>query len=78
MQTSNIHVVGDILALITKSKEQKKIGIDIHGVITRYPEFFSVMIKGLMNEGHEVHVVTGARLSSVLIQNLLNCIPYTN
>ena len=36
-----------------------KIGIDVHGVITDYPEFFSVLTRALIEEEHEVHIITG-------------------
>jgi len=66
----NIHEIKSIVNKIIAGKS-KKIGIDIHGVITAYPEDFSEIIDRLMNNGHEVHIVTGARLSSRLIKNLL-------
>jgi len=72
MQTNNINVVEEVLKTISKGEAPKKIGIDVHGVITKYPQFFSTKIKELMDRGHEVHIVTGARLSSFFIQNLLN------
>ena len=42
-----------------------KIGIDIHGVITVNPEFFSALSRMLVSCGHEVHIVTGPRFSKV-------------
>lgn len=39
-----------------------KIGIDIHGVIDVHPEFFSVLTKLLVDNGHEVHIITGSRI----------------
>lgn len=39
-----------------------KIGIDIHGVIDSNPEFFSSLSKLLVDNGHEVHILTGSKL----------------
>ena len=36
-----------------------KVGIDIHGVITEYPAFFSKLSELLMANGHEVYIITG-------------------
>jgi len=36
-----------------------KIGLDIHGVIDKYPNLFSKLSKDLIRLGHEVHIVTG-------------------
>ena len=36
-----------------------KIGLDIHGVIDRYPEQFRDMSRTLMANGHEVYIITG-------------------
>ena len=68
----NIDQINEILNEIMDDDKPKKIGIDIHGVITDYPIFFSKIIKELMDKNHEVHIVTGARLSSKLIKNLLS------
>lgn len=47
-----------------------KVGLDIHGVIDRYPEFFSFLSNTLIAAGHEVHIITGQKLSRGLISNL--------
>jgi len=39
-----------------------KIGLDIHGVISRKPEMFAVFSRTLLDAGHEVHVITGSAL----------------
>jgi len=36
-----------------------KVGLDIHGVIDRYPDKFYRLSKNLVDNGHEVHIVTG-------------------
>jgi len=42
-----------------------KIGIDIHGVITANPKFFSAFTQMLVSLGHEVHIMTGPRFKKV-------------
>jgi phosphoserine phosphatase len=37
-----------------------KIGLDIHGVISRKPEVFALLSRTLVDAGHEVHVITGS------------------
>jgi len=36
-----------------------KIGLDVHNVITLYPDIFSLLSKKWTNDGHEIHIVTG-------------------
>lgn len=36
-----------------------KISIDFDGTITRYPEFFSAMMRAMQNDGHQVGILTG-------------------
>lgn len=36
-----------------------KIGFDIHGVVDVQPAFFSMLTKLLVDNGHEVHIITG-------------------
>ena len=36
-----------------------KIGLDVHGVIDKAPEFFGVITNLLKDNGHEVHIITG-------------------
>jgi hypothetical protein len=40
-----------------------KIGLDIHGVITKHPKFFSELTKLFKEAGHEVHILTGSSLN---------------
>ncbi len=37
-----------------------KIALDLHGVINTNPEFFSALSNLLVENGHEVHVLTGS------------------
>lgn len=36
-----------------------KIGLDLHGVVTDMPEFFSFFTKAMISAGAEVHIITG-------------------
>ena len=36
-----------------------KIGLDYHGVISRYPHYFSQFSKEVLAKGHELHIITG-------------------
>jgi hypothetical protein len=47
-----------------------EVGIDIHGVINKDPEFFSVFTHRLKAKGHEVHILTGRELSNELYNRL--------
>jgi hypothetical protein len=37
-----------------------KIGLDLHGVIDARPEFFKELTRLFVENGHEVHIITGA------------------
>lgn len=41
-----------------------KVGFDFHGVITKDPVIMSTLMSTLMNAGHEVHLMTGAKRST--------------
>lgn len=43
-----------------------KLGLDIHGVIDIYPEFFSELVRTLLKGDHEIHVLTGATFDKAL------------
>jgi len=47
-----------------------KVGIDIHGIITEAPEFFSLMSKLLIEAGHEVYIITGASITKKITNKL--------
>ncbi len=36
-----------------------KIGLDLHGVISDMPEFFSFLTNALVSSGTEIHIITG-------------------
>ena len=36
-----------------------KIGLDIHGVIDKYPDVFSDLSESWTEMGHEIHIITG-------------------
>lgn len=56
-----------------------KIGIDVHGVITKHPKIFSNFCKLLLDKGHEIHIITGQELGPRLINFLdTHKIKYTN
>jgi len=38
-----------------------KIGLDLHGVISDMPEFFSFFTNAMINSGAEVHILTGVQ-----------------
>lgn len=43
-----------------------KIGIDVHGVADAIPHFFSELSRILVDNGHEVHILTGAEHTETL------------
>ena len=43
-----------------------KIGIDVHGVIDKYPVQFSHMTTAWLSKGYEVHIITGQPLDDVM------------
>lgn len=47
-----------------------KIGLDIHGVIDENKKFFSELTQLLVANGHEIHVITGPRLTTRLVEEL--------
>lgn len=47
-----------------------KIGLDIHGVCDTSPEFFKVLTKLFVDAGHEVHILTGRRVSDGAIKEI--------
>lgn len=54
----------------TKPKRKLKIGLDIHGVCDANPDFFVELSRMLISAGHEVHVLTGKRVSDGALQEL--------
>lgn len=47
-----------------------KIGIDVHGVINRRPDFFAKFTHALLDKGHEVFIITGSSLQPDLFAEL--------
>lgn len=48
----------------------KKIGFDIHGVIDFSPKFFSRLSRSLVEDGNEVHIITGASRTKEVVAKL--------
>lgn len=47
-----------------------KIGFDIHGVIDSNTQFFAELTQTLVKAGHEVHVLTGPKITSKITDQL--------
>ena len=47
-----------------------KIGLDIHGVINKEPKLFAELSEALILNGHEVHVITGSRITDLIKKEL--------
>ena len=47
-----------------------KFGFDIHGVIDKLPKAFAAMSNALVDAGHEVHVITGPRITEEVVEEL--------
>lgn len=60
------------------SKNKIKIGLDIHGVIDSNLGFFKTLAKLLVDNGHEVHIVTGAKIEKEIPFLKKNNISYTH
>lgn len=55
-----------------------KVGFDIHGVCDAHPEFFSLISRLLVDNGHEVIIITGRMKSHGAIEEIKNLgISYT-
>lgn len=55
-----------------------KIGLDIHGVISKNPEFFRIITKLLVDAGHEVHIITGGSLKATELELKIYGVHYTH
>lgn len=49
-----------------------KIGLDVHGVINKDPAFFSVLSNRLIKQCHEVHLLTGKEIGSILAKEIVD------
>lgn len=47
-----------------------KIGIDIHGMIDNNPDFFATLTTTLVENGHQVFIMTGSEITQALIAEL--------
>lgn len=55
-----------------------KVGLDLHGVISAHPKFFSAMSKALVKNGAEVHIITGSHSVEILDEIKKYDISYTH
>ena len=55
-----------------------KLGLDLHGVVDARPEFFKALAQMFIDNGHEVHLITGAVLKDELSKIKELGIPYTH
>jgi len=46
------------------------IGLDIHGVISINPSFYSQFSRIAVDQGHEIHILTGSLLTKSLLEEL--------
>jgi hypothetical protein len=53
----------ETLSKFKPPKKKLKIGLDIHGICDANPEFFSELSRLFVNAGHDVHIITGRRVS---------------
>lgn len=49
-----------------------KMGLDFHGVIDKYPGFFSELTKHWVTSSNEVHIITGSQKTKELEEELIN------
>lgn len=49
-----------------------RISLDVHGVIDTHPELFAAISKSLVEQGHEIHIVTGPSQTPEFEQYLRN------
>jgi len=47
-----------------------KLGIDIHGVIDARPDMFSELSHEIKKNGHEIHILTGSKITKEIIDVL--------
>lgn len=55
-----------------------KLGLDLHGVISANPKFFSALSKALVKAGNEVHIITGSHSVEILDELKKYDIEYTH
>lgn len=54
----------------SRPKKKLRIGLDVHGICDTNPEFFSELSRLFVNAGHEVHILTGRRVSDGAIEEI--------
>lgn len=47
-----------------------KLGLDIHGVIDKRPDLFANLSRMVKESGHEVHVLTGSKITDSIYEKL--------
>ena len=60
----------DMLFKFFTPKNKLKIGLDIHGICDASPEYFAELTRLFVNAGHEVHLITGRRVSDGAIKEI--------
>lgn len=60
----------ETLSRFKPPKKKLKIGLDIHGVCDANPEFFSELSRLFVNAGHDVHIITGRRVSDGALEEI--------
>jgi hypothetical protein len=61
-----------------RMEKKLKMGFDMHGVIDTEPDFFRTLTKLLVDNGHEVHIITGAKSEQEMAALKRMDIPYTH
>lgn len=72
-----LHFVNLILPLKEKKTKKIKIGLDLHGVISANPEFFSEISRLIIMNGGEVHILTGSHSNDIMDEVKKYGIKYT-
>jgi len=56
--------------LLLKPTQRFKVGLDCHGIIDSFPDFFSILGELFVRNSHEVHIITGSTVNEKLIKYL--------
>lgn len=69
----------EIIPKFSTPKKKLKVGLDVHGICDANPEFFSELSRLLVNNNHEVHIITGRRVRDGALEEIKELgISYTN
>ena len=60
----------EIIPKFSTPKKKLKIGLDVHGICDANPEFFSELSRLLVNNNHEVHILTGRRVRDGALEEI--------